>query len=650
MSVSRRAVVIGGGAAATLSGLAWRGASADTAADIVFYGGPIVTVNDAQPSAEAVAVKDGTIVAVGAENEIRATLIDPNTRVIDLAGKTLLPGFIDGHGHFMNAPRIATWANVSLEPVGPVKAIPDILKVLVDHVAAKNIAKGEWVMAYGYDASGLAEKRELTRRDIDSVLPDRPVMAIHVSNHGAVLNSMAMKIFDITADTPTPEAGVILREPGSNRPAGLIMETAFMPVFAKVPQPDEAELLDLLRPAQEIYARAGVTTAQEGATHADELTFLRKAAEENRLYIDVVSLPFIAEVPKIFTEYLTINTDGRPVAIGDPSLEFNTYKNRLKLGGVKFVFDGSPQGRTAFWTKPLLTGGPSGEKDWVGEPSFPKDVFDSLYKKMADRNIQIWSHANGDAAIDLVIGAADGAGIRAGDDRRHVVVHSQCMRPDQLDRYVKLGLSASFFVTHTYFWGDVHVANLGRERAFFISPMKSAQAKGIPFSNHCDFSITPLDPMRMIWSSVQRKSKTGIVIGPDERIDVMTAIKALTIIPAWHYREEASKGSIEVGKLADLVILDKNPLTVPVDDIPGIKVVETLKEGRTIYAAGQKAGVNEDGISPSGRAGRHAGAFFADDGAAVQPGCACCNGSLTGARQQAALNSMTELAASPLLS
>jgi predicted amidohydrolase YtcJ len=629
-----------------LAGLSWKAAGADAAADLVIFGGAIVTVNDAQPTAEAIAVKDGKIIAVGAAAEIRGKWIGAGTRVVDLGGKTLLPGFIDGHGHFMNSPRISNWVNVSNVPAGPVTGIPDILKAFKQFVDERKVPKGEWVLGYGYDGSGLAEGREMTRLDLDSVLPAHPVMAIHVSNHGAVLNSLAMKTLDITAETKTPPAGVILREPGSEQPAGLLMETAFLPIFAKLPQPSEAELLDLLKPAQVIYASKGVTTAQEGATHADELVFLRKAAEQGRLMIDVVSLPFIAEVPKIFAEYLTVNTDGKPVAIGDPSLEFGKYKNRLKLGGVKFVNDGSVQGKTGFHTQPLLTGGPAGEKDYVGAPTFPREVIVDLYKKIAASGIQIWSHANGDAAIDIAIEGATAAGLKAGDDRRHVVIHSQCMRPDQLDSYAKLGLSPSFFVVHTFFWGDVHLANLGQERAFFISPMKSAQTKGIRFSNHNDFSITPLDPMRMIWSAVQRKSKSGVVIGPDERVDVMTAIKAITIAPAWHYREEASKGSIEVGKLADLVILDKNPLDVPVDEILTIKVVETFKEGKTIYAAGQKAGASEHRLAPWRFASSEPRVFVADDGGAPKPGCACCDGGLNGETREAALQSMRELATS----
>jgi predicted amidohydrolase YtcJ len=648
MTVTRRDLLVSG-ASAALGGLAWTApARAAQEADLIIHGGAIVTMNEAQPTFEAIAVKDGRIVAAGTQDDVLAKWKGSSTRLIELGDHALLPGFIDAHGHFMNAPRVVTWANCSAAPVGPVRAIPDIVAALKANVEARKIAKGEWVMGYGYDATSLAEKRDLTRLDLDPHFPDNPVMVIHVSNHGAVLNSLALKTFNVTSDTPTPDGGLIAREPGSSQPAGLLMETAFMPIFAQVPQPGEDEMLDLLKPAQQIYASKGCTTAQEGATHAEELEFLRKAGATGRLYIDIVSLPFIAEVPKIFRSYLATDNADKLVVIGDPSKEFNVYKDRLKLGGLKFVIDGSPQGKTAFWTKPLLTGGPNGEKDWVGQPLFPKETIERLYSLATQKTIQIWSHANGDAAIDLVIGAAEKAGLKSGDDRRHVVVHSQCMRPEQLESYATLGLSPSFFTEHTFFWGDVHLANLGEERAFFLSPAKSAEAKAIPFSNHNDFMVTPVDPMLMVWSAVTRQSKTGVVIGPDERIDVMTALKALTVVPAWQYREENDKGSIEVGKLADLVILKKNPLTAAIDEIPHITVVETLKEGRTIYHADQKQGWLEPASTGTQVAARRAG-FVADDGETPSLGCRCCDGRLAGTARDGALAGMEALLASNLL-
>jgi predicted amidohydrolase YtcJ len=648
MTVTRRDL-LAGGASVVMGGAAWGSpARAAQDADLIISGGAIVTMNEAAPTVEALAVKDGRIVAIGNRTDLLAQWKGASTRLVELGDHTLLPGFIDAHGHFMNAPRVVTWANCSPAPVGPVHAIADIMAALNANVQARRIAKGEWVMGYGYDATGLAEKRDLTRRDLDAQFPDNPVMVIHVSNHGAVLNSLALKTFNITAETPTPEGGLIAREKDSSEPAGLLMETAFMPIFAQVPQPGEDEMLDLLKPAQQIYASKGVTTAQEGATHAEELEFLRKAGATGRLYIDIVSLPFVAEVPKIFRSYLATDNADKIVAIGDPSKEFNVYKDRLKLGGIKLVADGSPQGKTAFWTKPLLTGGPNGETDWVGQPIFPKETIEKVYDGLTKKNIQVWTHANGDAAIDLVIGAAEKAGVKAGDDRRHIVVHSQCMRPEQLDSYVKLGLSPSFFTEHTFFWGDVHLANLGEDRAFFISPAKSAEAKGIPFSNHNDFMVTPVDPMLMVWSAVTRQSKDGVVIGPNERIDVMTALKALTVTPAWQYREEHDKGSIEVGKLADLVILNKNPLTAAIDDIPRITVVETFKEGRTIYHAEQKQGWLEHASSGTQVASDRR-RFVADDGEVASLGCRCCDGRLTGAARADAATGVQMLLASNLL-
>jgi predicted amidohydrolase YtcJ len=550
----------------------------------VFTGGDVVTMNDDMPAAEAVAVREGRILAVGALDEVlRAAGKD--AELVDLGGKCLMPSFIDAHGHFANAPRVITWANVSSPPAGPVESIPDVVRVLKEHVGKIEPAPGEWIVGYGYDSDGLEEKRNITVDDLDPHFSDNPVMLIHVSNHGCVMNSAGFALFNITAGTPTPPGGLILRKEGSREPAGLVMETAFLPIFAQVPQPTEEELLDLLKPAQLMYAAKGVTTIAEGATHAHELALLRKAAAQKRLFLDVVSLPMGmgGELFKAFAEYIVVSDDQQPDVIGHPEYEFGSYQNRLKLGGVKLAVDGSPQGKTAFWSEPLLTPGPAGEENWRGAPLLPPESLTEIYRALTDRNIQVWTHANGDAAIDMVIDAATAAGVKADDDRRHVVVHSNFMRPDQLDEYVRLGLTPTFFTVHAFYWGDVHLANLGQERAFFLSPMRSAQKRGIRFSNHNDFMVTPVDPMFMIWSAVHRISRNGVVIGPNERVDVWTALRALTIDAAYQYFEEDTKGSLKPGKLADLVILSANPLKVEPMTIKDITVEETFKEGETVY-------------------------------------------------------------------
>jgi len=551
-------------------------------AEKIFRGGTIITMDDKNRHVEAVAIAGGRILAAGAETEVMKLKTDA-TVVVDLGGRTLMPSFIDSHGHFMNAPRIVVWANVSGPPVGPITKVADFIPVLQEHVKRQGIKKGEWIIGYGYDRSNLAEGRELLASELDPAFPDNPVMLIHSSNHGAVLNSAAFKLVGYDENTKTPPGGVINRIEGTNKPAGFIMETAFLPIFGNMPQPSERELLGNLDAAQQIYASAGVTTCSEGATHAAELAFLRKGASEGLFYLDIVSLPLIFEVPALMREYAP-NFQGGPMELPNETAQaFGFYKDHLKLQGFKFALDGSPQGKTAFWTKPLLTKGPGGEDNWRGQPLFPPETVNKALKEVFDKGIQVWSHCNGDASIDMMIDGSRAAGVKADQDRRTVIIHSQCMRPDQLPQYAELGFSPSFFTNHTFFWGGEHVANLGEERASFISPMKSAVAKGLVCSNHSDFLVTPMDPMRMMWSAVTRQMRSGKVLGPDERVDRWESLKALTINAAWQLREEDQKGTIAASKLADLVILDGDPLKVPEDKILEIKAVETFKEGKSVY-------------------------------------------------------------------
>jgi predicted amidohydrolase YtcJ len=585
-SIDRRDFIKAGAAAmGATAALATGPSSAQAprqAADMIFRGGTIVTMVERGPQVRAMAVKDGKILAVGTEAEVMA-LADARTEIIDISGRTLLPSFIDAHGHFMNSPQVVTWANVSPVPVGPVKGIPDIIAALKAHVAKFRIKPGDWILGYGYDGSALAEGRNLSRDDLDPVFPDNPVMLMHVSNHGVVMNSKAFVWAQIDENTETPPSGIILRKKGSKVPEGLVMETAFAPIFARWPKPSEQELLDTLDDAQQIYASVGVTTCQEGATHVGDLRFLKTAAAKGLFYLDVVALPLILDVPQFVKEYFP-SWGGGAMTIPDTAAEqFGTYSNRLKLGGIKIPADGSPQGKTAFWSKPLLTPGPGGETNWRGQPNLPPEILNKAVAEIVGKNVPLFVHCNGDATIDMMIDAARLAGVKAEQDRRIVIIHSQFMRPDQIDAYAELGLTPSFFTAHCYFWGDVHVENTGLERASFISPMGAAKAKGIRFSNHNDFSVTPMDPMRMIWSAIKRETRTGTTLGPDQRVDAWTALKAITIDAAWQIREETSKGTIEVGKLADLVILDGNPLTAETDRILDIKAVQTFKEGRSVY-------------------------------------------------------------------
>jgi hypothetical protein len=385
-----------------------------------------------------------------------------------------------------------------------------------------------------------------------------------------MLNSRALARFNISAATPTPSGGVIGREPGGNEPSGLLFETAFLPIFSNLPGPTDDEFVELLGSGQDLYLRAGITTAQEGATMKRQLDLMRVAADHGLLKLDVVALPFIAEIDTIFA--------GRPPR-NEPE-----YRNRLRIGGVKLLADGSPQGRTAFFTRPYLTGGPSGQKEWRGEPTVPQAMLNDWFKQVYDGGATLFIHCNGDAAIDAVLEAHRFA---AGDDpakpRGTVGIHSQFIRRDQLEKFAAWKITPSFFTLHCFYFGDTHVTNRGPEQASFISPMRSARALGLRPANHTDFNVSPLDQLFTIHTAVNRVTRSGKTLGEAERVGPLEALEAITIDGARMYGEEKQKGSIEVGKLADLVVLSANPLTVPAGTIESIRVVETIKEGKTVW-------------------------------------------------------------------
>lgn len=350
------------------------------------------------------------------------------------------------------------------------------------------------------------------------------------------------------------------------------METAFLPIFATLPKPSPAEQVKALESGQKIYAAAGITTAHEGATHLADLAILENGANEGRLFLDVVAFPFITEFDEVIKAH--------------PPADFGRYRGRLKLGGIKITIDGSPQGRTAQFTTPYLTGGPGGEKDWKGEPTFPEATFREMVKRVYDAGLPLIVHCNGDAAIDnLLVAHAAALGDRKAGDHRTGIIHCQFVRRDQLDTIAAWKLIPSFYTEHTYFFGGTHIRNRGPEQAAFLSPLKSAADRGIVFGNHTDFNVAPIDQLFVVWSAVNRVAREGGVVGPEERVSPYVALKGITANVAYWYREEDRKGTLEAGKLADLVILDHNPLRVDPMTIKDFKVLETVKEGCTIYTA-----------------------------------------------------------------
>jgi predicted amidohydrolase YtcJ/heat shock protein HslJ len=541
-------------------------------ADVIYHNGSILTMAGAEATyVEALAVKDGKIAFAGSKSNALKMKGDV-TKIVDLGGKTLLPGFIDGHSHYINSLLVADQCKLYSPPSGPGKDVPSIIAELKRYATERKIPKGEMIMGYGYDDTVMPGGRLLNRDDLDEAFPDNPVRIEHVSMHGVVLNSLALKYYDISVETETPAGGVIVRKPGTKEPWGLIMETAFLPVVAKSEPMTAQREINATRAGQMLYAENGVTTAHEGATHFPQIQTIQRASDAGANIIDVVAYPFITDADKVLAEY--------------PLEKWTKYENRFKLGGVKITLDGSPQGRTAYFTTPYLTGGPSGEKNWKGEPTFPQDLANKMFKKVYEMNVPLLVHCNGDASIDAFITAYEF--VRAGDYSKPwnvTTIHTQFIRKDQIAKYVQYKIRPSFYTLHTFYFADAHIANRGREQAMYISPMRDAIDAGLRPTNHTDFVVAPLDQMMMLYSAVNRISRAGAEIGLDQRVNPYEGLKCMTEWAAEQYGEQASKGTLEAGKRADLVILNKDPLKVDPKAIKDIKVVETIKDGVSIFPA-----------------------------------------------------------------
>ena len=538
-----------------------------TAATTVYINGDILTMNDTQPVAEALAVHQGKILAVG-QRAMVESVSGKDAVLKDLNGHTLLPGFIDSHGHISAVMSFMAFENIASPPVGQVDSIADIQLLL--SAKAAEVPAGEWIMAAGYDDSLLAEQRHPTKFDLDAVSTEHPIMAWHVSGHLMVCNSPCLELAGYTPDRDDPEGGVIRRVEGSSEPNGILEESAVYRIyFDLLPIHDVTTRLGLLQEAQDYFARFGVTTVQDGAATLTDLETLRTAAGRDGLMLDVVAYPFYR-----YAEAL------------DGQFPFSqSYNNRFRVGGLKLGLDGSPQGKTAWLTEPYHVPPQGRDADYAGYAIMKDGVLNDYVSDMYERNIPVIAHANGDAAMDQLIRAVSNANeLHGRADRRTVIIHAQTARDDQIDAFKAEGMLPSYFATHTYFWGDWHRDSvLGAERGSRISPLASTLARGVPYTIHNDTPVVPPDMMRLVWAAVTRTTRSGETLGEGQKISVEDALKAITINGAYQYFEEASKGSLEPGKLADLVILSDNPINADPVEIRNIKVIETIKEGQTIY-------------------------------------------------------------------
>ncbi len=535
---------------------------------IIYSGGDIITMESNSPKyVESVVVNEGIISFAGDLSEAKEKA-GKGHQFIDLKGNTLLPGFIDGHAHFAAFSAQGIGAKILPPPDATAKDIPTLIKILKEWNTPENRAMTGWIFGVGFDDSVLKENRFPTKHDLDQVSTEHPIMIIHISGHFSVVNSKGLEVLNIDASTQDPDGGIIRREK-NNEPNGVLEELAAIPHMLKALEPKDNHSADLFFEAgQKMALSYGYTTAQEGRAMQNHEELVRRA-EAGNLKLDVVS----------YVDYMFVDK------YMDSKWNSKTYEDHYRIGGMKLTLDGSPQGRTAWRTLPYLIPPDGSEKGYKGYPAVPEDsTVISIYEKAFKNNWQILTHANGDAAMDQMIRAMKVAAAEYGNEkRRNVLVHGQYVREDQLDAFKELDVIASLFPLHTFYWGDWHKEIIGDSLGNKISPTRTALNKGLRLTIHTDAPVALPNLMRMVGISVERKSRSGQVIGAKEKLTAYEALQAITIWSAFQHFEEDIKGTLEEGKLADMVILDKNPLKVSEEEIKNITVLETIKEGISVY-------------------------------------------------------------------
>jgi len=536
-------------------------------ADTVYRNGVIITMDPARPTAAAVAVRRDEIVGVGSSDEIQR-LVGPDTAIVDLGGKVLMPGFYAAHDHFPGSGMAAvTGVDLNSPPIGKVTQIAEVVRLLKERAAAT--PKGAWVAGRGYDDTLLEEMRHPTRQDLDAASTDHPIFITHISGHLGVANSLALKLAGITRATKNPEGGVIRRD-AHGEPDGVFEEVGGL-VSRLIPPPSPETALEGIKWAVRDYVEEGVTTASVTSGSRQALIDLQAADRAGILDLRVNLYPNKSE-------------PGQPSAVEAGGIVTGFGTRKIKIQGIKIVQDGSIQGYTGYLTQPYHVPF-KGDRTYRGYPRRSREALTAMVKEVHRAGYQIAIHGNGDAAIDDILHAY-GEALRElpRADHRHRIEHAQMARDDQIDRMKALGVTPSFFVGHVYYWGDRHRDIFqGPERGSRISPLASAVERGVPFTIHDDTPVTPVKPLQLVWDAVNRLTTSGQVLGSAQRIPVERALRAVTLDAAWQNFEEATKGSIEVGKVADFVVLGENPLTVEPARIRDIPVLETILGGKSVY-------------------------------------------------------------------
>ena len=543
-----------------------RDESPDVTADLVLINGNIVTVDENHPRAEALAVKGDTIVAMGSYKEIKTYIDKKETKIIDLQGKLALPGFNDSHVHFIYGGHALM--SVSLERV---TSFDEIQRRVKEKVKYKN--EGEWISGRGWDQEILPGKKWPTKELIDEVAPNNPVTLSRICGHCTLVNSYVLRISGITKDTPNPPRGVIVKDPGTGEPTGILHEKAMD--LIKRPQLSDKESHEIDKEAVKLSvkeaARFGVTSVHD---LDGKIGVFKELLDEGELTVRVYAgVPLLSSPEKLqeYQEWKQMLVDNN---------------HMLKFGVIKGFIDGSLGSSTALLAEPYKNNPSTSGILLMTQEELNEIV--ALYDK---ENYQITIHAIGDKGCNVVLNAFEESIKRNGKrDARHRIEHATVIIPEDIPRFGTLGVIASVQPVFGPSYGQTIQSffedRLGTERAKFTNIWKTLAQANARLAFGTDWPVESLNPMEGIYSAVSRKSiadKAGNAWLKDESLPIEKAVEFYTLGSAYSSFEEAVKGSLQVGKLADIVVLSKDIFTIPEEEILNTEVVYTILGGKIIY-------------------------------------------------------------------